>query len=147
MDETKCNKISRIKARELAMQMLFAMDAQKDFSAEAKHRFFEHFPPQDQRGYIDAVHTAYIENSRGIDAQIEESSDNWRLARMGRVDLAVMRVAAAECWYMSEPTPQNIAINEAVNVARKFAGDDSASFVNGVLGKIAKGREQWEENK
>ncbi len=147
MDEKVSNKISRIKAREIAMQMLFAMEMQKDFSEEAKSRFFEHFPPRNQRDYVDAIYKAYVENSRRIDAQIEESSDNWRLSRMGKVDIAVMRVAAAECWYMREATPQNIAINEAVNLARKFAGEDSASFVNGVLGKIARGRKQWELDK
>ncbi len=70
-----------------------------------------------------------------IDQVIEETSVGWTVERMNRTDLAVLRLGVYELLY-DESIPAGVAINEAVLLARKFGGEDSYSFVNGILGKI-----------
>ncbi len=70
-----------------------------------------------------------------IDQAIEDTSVGWTVDRMNRTDLAVLRLGVYELLY-DESIPSGVAINEAVLLARKFGGEDSYSFVNGILGKI-----------
>lgn len=72
-----------------------------------------------------------------IDERLAKESQGWKLSRMNKVDLAIMRLAAYEV-LEDEDIPVGVAINEAVELAKKYGGDDSPSFVNGVLAKIAK---------
>lgn len=86
-----------------------------------------------------------LEKIEEIDAIIEEASSGWRINRMGKVDLTIMRLAVYEVEY-DEEIPIGVAINEAVELAKKYGEDNSASFINGVLGKIAnKGKEEEKE--
>lgn len=71
-----------------------------------------------------------------IDAKINEVSVGWKTSRMGKVDLSIIRLATYEIMFDDE-VPNAVAINEAVELAKKFGTDDSASFVNGILGKVA----------
>jgi N utilization substance protein B len=70
-----------------------------------------------------------------IDKVIEEASANWKLSRMNKVDLTVLRLAVYEIQY-DEDIPNKVAVNEAVEIAKKFGGDSSPSFVNGILAKV-----------
>ena len=72
-----------------------------------------------------------------IDGLLNETSQGWKTSRMSKVDLCVLRLAVFEILY-DENVPVSVAINEAVEIAKKFGGEDSGSFVNGILGKIAK---------
>lgn len=72
-----------------------------------------------------------------IDKVIEEASVGWQLKRMNKVDLTVLRLAVYEIRY-DEDIPNKVAINEAVELAKKYGGDSSPSFVNGILAKIVK---------
>ena len=67
---------------------------------------------------------------------IEEVSEGWKIKRMGRVDLSIMRLAVYEMKY-DEDIPVRVAINEAVEIAKKYGQDNSPSFVNGILAKVA----------
>lgn len=71
-----------------------------------------------------------------IDFKINEISDGWKTSRMAKVDLAIIRLAVYEVLF-DENVPTGVAINEAVELAKEFGTDDSPSFVNGVLAKIA----------
>ena len=75
------------------------------------------------------------------DAQLNSASRGWKTNRMSRVDLAALRLAVYEMEY-DEDVPTGVAINEAVELAKRFGGDASGSFVNGVLGKIASEKEE-----
>lgn len=75
-------------------------------------------------------------NKEAIDAEIIEASENWALDRMPIVDRSLLRMAAFEMHYVDE-VPISVTINEAVNLAKEFGGDDSPRFVNGILGRIA----------
>ncbi len=134
--------MTRVEAREAVMQMLFQMEAQMDFSPEAKESFVMNYVSDDsQIAYINDVYDAYSLNSNEIDEIIDSTSRDWSIDRIAKVDLAVLRLCAAEMKFKKgELIPVNVAINEAVNLAKKFGGEESGKFVNGVLGKIAKSK-------
>jgi N utilization substance protein B len=72
-----------------------------------------------------------------IDRLIEETSSNWTLSRMPLVDRNILRLAVFEMLYRDEDVPDSVAINEAVEMAKVYGGEDSSKFVNGVLGRLA----------
>ena len=134
----------RTEARELLMQLLFQMEAQNNFSMEAKDSFIEFYMDNSsQLPYFNMVFEAFSANKKDIDARINETSSNWRTGRMAKVDLAVLRLCITEMMFVTEEViPSSAAINEAVVLAKKFGGEDSGKFVNGVLGKVASVNEQ-----
>lgn len=91
------------------------------------------------------LNEAYMQNKYGkilehldeIDGTLNQASSGWKVSRMSKVDVNILRLAVYEMKY-DEDVPVKVAINEAVELAKKFGGDDSSSFVNGILGKIAK---------
>jgi N utilization substance protein B len=72
-----------------------------------------------------------------LDARINEVAEGWKTRRMGKAELTILRLALYEILY-DEEIPQKVAINEAVELAKKFGGDDSPSFINGVLAKLVR---------
>lgn len=122
------------------MQMFFQMEIQMDFSREAKTAYIANFVDENsQLDYIDDVYEAYASHSDELDGVIEEASIGWSLERISKVDLAVLRVCIAEMKFKTgEKIPVAVAINEAVKMAKKFGGNDSGRFVNGILGTVAK---------
>ena len=95
---------------------------------------------QDQE-YMKKKYAHVKEHLEEIDAQLNSASRGWKTKRMSRVDLAALRLAVYEMEY-DEDVPTGVAINEAVELAKRFGGDASGSFVNGVLGKIASEKEE-----
>ena len=83
------------------------------------------------RSRVDAV----LEKLPEIDRILEGVAEGWRLGRMGRVELTILRLACFEIRF-DDSVPDKVAINEAVELAKKFGGDESPSFVNGVLAKL-----------
>ena len=83
------------------------------------------------RSRVDTV----LEKLPEIDRILEGVAEGWRLGRMGRVELTILRLACFEIRF-DDSVPDKVAINEAVELAKKFGGDESPSFVNGVLAKI-----------
>ncbi len=71
-----------------------------------------------------------------LDGRINAVAEGWKAGRMGKVELTILRLALFEILF-DENVPQGVAINEAVELAKKFGGDDSPAFVNGILGKLA----------
>lgn len=92
--------------------------------------------PDEERVLLRTRCEAVLEKLPELDAQINEVSDGWKTSRMSRVDLSILRLALYEMEYDSE-VPLKVAINEAVELAKKYGGDDSPSFVNAILGKLA----------
>lgn len=87
--------------------------------------------------FAEGILSAVEEHSAEIDEIIEANSQDWTLARLPKVTLAVLRLAAAEIKYIDD-VPDGVAVNEAVELAKKYGTNEDASFVNGVLGAIAK---------
>lgn len=86
--------------------------------------------------YILDKYKNIVEKLEEIDAAIGEASKGWKVSRMAKVDLALIRLAVYEMKY-EEDVPVKVAINEAVELAKQYGTDDSPAFVNGVLAKLA----------
>ncbi len=135
--------MNRTNARELMLQVLFQMEIQGDFSDEAFNRFLElntNEDKDDQMKYMRSLLNSLRDNKEEIDKLIETYSKGWKLSRIAKVDLSVMRICLSESYYMpeGERTPVGAAISEAVKMAKKFGTDDSGKFVNGILGEISR---------
>ena len=122
------------------MQLLFSMEARNDFSLECKDAFLEFYPPENQKNYVNSVYGAFADHMEEVDAAIEANAEHWHKDRIAKVDLAVLRVAIAEMAFAEDPMPEGVAINEAVNIAKKFGSEESGRFVNGVLGNYSRSR-------
>ncbi len=92
--------------------------------------------PEEERALLKARCEAVLEKLPELDALINEVSEGWKTSRMSRVDLSIIRLALYEMEFDDE-VPLKVAINEAVELAKKYGGDDSPSFVNAILGKLA----------
>jgi N utilization substance protein B len=90
--------------------------------------------------YAEMLVTGYFENAYQIDSEIQMLADNWSLERMPAVDRAILRMAAWEILHNSE-VPNEVAISEAVSLAAELSTDESPKFINGVLARLAKGRQ------
>lgn len=129
--------MTRTQARQLLMQMVFQMEAQQDFSEETMQKLTrEHQIPGSHQEYIETTFRAIRDNITAIDESINKYSRHWKVTRMPKADLAILRTAVGEICY-KEDVPNSVAINEAVNLAKTFGGDDSPAFINGILGNIA----------
>ncbi len=134
--------MTRKKARECFMQLLYQMDVQQDFSQNIKERFYkEHISDGANREYLDQMFIAVRDHLPEIDSLISAFSERWKIDRIAKVDLAVLRLSTAEILY-SPDIPISASINEAVLLGKKFGGEDSSKFINGILGKIAKDRNE-----
>ena len=91
--------------------------------------------------FAESLFRAVSENMGDIDEKIAASADKWRIDRIGKVTLAILRVAAAELYYFPE-IPVEITVNEALEIARRFDDERSVPFINGVLGRMTKGVEK-----
>lgn len=91
---------------------------------------------EQDRDYIYHRFVDILSKLEEIDAKIDSVAEGWKITRMSKVDLTIIRLAEYEIAY-DEDIPVGVAINEAVELAKKFGGDDSPSFVNGILAKLA----------
>jgi len=89
-----------------------------------------------EKEYFLSVVQGAVEKKGEIDELIQNHAKGWTLERMPKVDLAIMRLAIYELQYRKD-IPWNVSINEAVELAKKYGGDQSKTFINGVLGKVA----------
>ena len=127
----------RRQAREAALQAIFMCDFLGQWDAEHVADCFEHFAvPKAARVYAFQLCAGVIENLVHIDSQLTCASENWSISRMGRVDRALLRMAAYEILCLPD-IPVSVAINEAVEIAKRFGAGESPTFVNGVLDKVA----------
>jgi len=88
-----------------------------------------------ERGYVIERADKIIELLPQIDAKLDAISKGWKLDRLGKVELAILRLGIYELDF-DEDIPTNVALNEAVELAKTYGGDTSPSFINGVLGKL-----------
>jgi N utilization substance protein B len=127
----------RRKGRELALQALYQIDVSGDDPTAALRLFFEHCDaPSDARTFGEDLVGGVLEARPRIDELIAASSENWRLGRLSHVDRNILRVATYELMCRRD-VPASVAIDEAIEIAKRFGSDESATFVNGVLDHIA----------
>jgi len=124
--------------RKNAMELMFQMEIQNDFSDEAIEKFQElNSLTVKQRDYMSLLFRNIEERLEKVDTVIEENAENWRIQRLAKVDLSILRIALIEMFYVEE-VPIAVAINEAVSLAKIYGSDNSAKFINGILGTVAR---------
>lgn len=132
---------ARHKSRQRALQVLFLWDQRKQDIGEAISSYYatlgseEEDPiPTPPDEFMEELARGVVEKAAEIDKRIVAKSENWRLERMPVVDRNILRIAIYE---MSElRTPPAVVIDEALELARQFSGDESVSFINGVLDAV-----------
>ena len=138
--------MGRREIREEVFKLVFRVEFNsKEEMEEQVALFFTDMDADEEPKQISEKDEAYIKNKfdklmefkESIDKEIEEKAKGWTIGRMGKVELAIIRLAVYEIRY-DDDIPTSVAINEAVELAKKFGQDDSPSFVNGVLAKFAK---------
>ncbi len=131
--------MSRRSARKNAFFLLFQMDFSEaaEFDQVKEIFFAEKEEPVEEgdKAFILSEVEGVHEHMEEIDAVLKQSATGWDLERMNKVDLAILRLAVYEMKYGE--TPVGVAINEAVELAKKFSSDEAPAFINGVLGKAA----------
>jgi len=129
---------SRTKSRELALQMLYQWEVGKHPAAYVLQTFMQgrHLDP-DVDAFARSLFEGTVSEAAALDSTIAEHAKNWRLERMAVIDRNILRLALYEILHHPE-TPGAVVINEAIELARRFAGGDSVEFVNGILDAIWK---------
>ena len=130
---------SRRKARELALQYLYKLDVSGEkYDPHTVAGFFHEFGGKDEDADYAILLIQNTEKHRGeIDGLITKHLENWTLDRLSTIDRNILRFATCELLYFLD-IPLNVTINEAIEVAKKFSLEESATFINGVLDKVAK---------
>lgn len=130
-------KLTRRESRETAFKMIFEKSFKND--EDAVDAYIEYLDNNDMEGndYIRTVFLGVFENLEDIDTLISTSSIRRKNERISKATMAILRLAIYEMKYFDD-VPVNIAINEAVELAKKYEDDDVPGYVNGVLGNVAK---------
>lgn len=89
------------------------------------------------QNYMQEKYQHVCDHLESIDTLLNKLASGWKTSRMSKVDLSILRLAVYEM-QSDEDIPTGVAINEAVEIAKRFGGDESASFINGILGKVAR---------
>ena len=127
----------RRQAREGALQGLFMADFHGTWELDEVGFCLDHFSLEDSvRSFADMLVEGVIANKDKIDSKITWASNRWSITRMSRIDRTIIRLATFELVFCKE-TPVNVVINEAIEIAKRFGTEDSPTFINGVLDKIA----------
>jgi len=136
---------TRRDGRELALQALYSKDLVLQDVNYALKRIIESFGEGEEPtlevnskayAFASELVNGVVAHLTDIDRRIADQSKHWSMARMARVDLNILRMAVFELLYRPD-IPKNVTMNEAIEVAKRFGAEDSASFVNGILDEIA----------
>ncbi len=131
--------MSRRELREQIFKFIFRVEFNdKEEMAEQEKLFFEDYEleiEEKDADYISAKSNKILEKLDEIDELINKRAKGWTTERMSKVDLSIIRLAVYEIMY-DEEVPTGVAINEAVEIAKKFGQEESSGFVNGILAKF-----------
>jgi N utilization substance protein B len=128
---------ARHSGREAALQLLFQMEASGASAADAIALFYRSFDAEPEgREYSEAAVRGVEAALATVDANITKASTHWRLERMARVDRNVLRLGTWELMSRAD-VPRAVILDEAVELAKAFGTEESSSFVNGVLNRVA----------
>ncbi|MBI4948597.1 MAG: transcription antitermination factor NusB [Deltaproteobacteria bacterium] len=131
----------RRKARETALQVLYRMDMAEDAASEDYGGEMDGLAEgTEARLYCEELIKGVVDHRAEIDSAIEANSDNWTIARMAIVDRNILRVAVYELQYSD--VPYKAAIDEAVELAKKFGSAESGAFINGIVDNVWKSIEK-----
>ena len=145
--------MTRTNARQLAVQLSFALNAGSDLSPEdflqeeyyaalpEDETLYREYPDEEQKAYICSLVNGVRERSEELDGIITRFSRGWKLSRISKTALSILRCALYEICYMPD-VPAAAAINEAVELAKGYDEPETVSFINGILGSFMRSREE-----
>jgi transcription antitermination protein NusB len=123
----------RRKAREVTLQVLYALDVQEIVLQEAMDLFWNNFDaPEEARKFSFDLISGTWSNLEQIDGLISGSSDNWTIGRMSRVDKSILRMAVYELLFCLD-IPPKVTLNEAIDIGKVYGSENSGAFINGIL--------------
>jgi transcription antitermination protein NusB len=135
--------MSRKRSREVAMELLFQMSINKDNVTEAIENFNDNTDydiSEIDMNYVERILSGVHNNQEQIDGAIESNLINWKLSRISKINLAILRLCTYELLFEKE-IPDKVSINEALELAKKYSEEKSVPFLNGVLDKMMKNSE------
>ncbi len=132
----------RRRAREASLQMLYQWEVGRASAEESVATYWpehdaDHEVPDSQRDFANGLVRGTVARMKEIDAILTAHAQNWRLERMAVIDRLVLRLAIYELLAEAE-TPARVIINEALELARTYSGDEAVGFVNGILDAVRK---------
>lgn len=151
--------MTRSNARELAVHLIYgqqftgedpsqviAIRLEKEYYAKlgAEHQVYAERPSKPQMAYIDNVVSGVANRIDDLNAKIQEYSIGWDVSRISKLARTIMQLAIFEILYVDD-VPVGVAISEAVRIAKAYDGNDTGSFVNGILGAFARGLDSEEK--
>lgn len=129
----------RTRAREFALQILYQIDITGDSPTDVLDNFWAYYQEEEVdssiKDFVVTIVKGVSENLNTIDEKIAKYATNWQLDRMAVVDRNILRLASFELLYCND-IPLKVSINEAVELAKRFSGEEAGKFVNGILDKI-----------
>ena len=144
--------MTRANARELAVHLIYSQSFTGDEPEElvatrlakeyysklsAENDIYSQQPSGAQLAYIDSVVSGVVNRTDALDGEIQKFSIGWDVSRISRLTRAIMQLAIFETLYVDD-VPTGVAVSEAVRLAKKYDGDDTGAFVNGILGSFAR---------
>ncbi len=129
----------RRQSREIALQILFQAEFTPQLSPSDIAQLYEESVDRETLDYAEELIEGVSQHKIQIDAKIQAASRHWKIDRMAGVDRNILRLSVYELKFAAHPLKENIVIDEAVEIAKKFGTTDSGAFVNGVLDQISKG--------
>ena len=151
--------MTRADARELAVHLIYSREftgeepkhvvevrLQREYYAELaqENEIYADRPSKSQLGYIDTVVSGVAGRADDLNEVIRKYAIGWDISRISRLTRAIMQLAIFETLYVDD-VPTGVAVSEAVRLAKKYDGDDTGAFVNGILGSFARAQAKKEE--
>lgn len=129
--------MGRRAARESALKLLYQLEIQKDDrDKQIEYTLNEGTFSNSEREYISDVTRGVFENVEYIDGLIEKYSKGWKVSRMSKIDLSILRLSVYEMKFRDD-IPTSVSINEAIELAKKYSSEEAGAFINGILGRIS----------
>jgi N utilization substance protein B len=126
----------RRRAREIALQVLYQKELNSVEVEEALNLFWSNFEVlKGAMDFSERLVKGVEQHREDLDRVIEHYSSHWKVDRMAHVDLTILRIATYELLYCDD-IPPRVAINEAIDIGKKFGSEDSGAFINGILDKV-----------
>lgn len=130
--------MKRKETREEAVKIAYSMDINKNFDKSIPDLYVEHFGLDHiDFEYLNKTISDMIDNLDAIDKYITDNSKDWKISRIAKVDLAILRISLSEILY-NDTIPNSVSINEAVEISKKYSNEDSHKYINGILGTVVR---------
>jgi N utilization substance protein B len=127
----------RSRAREIVLQLLYQFDQTHQGTAEQEQEFLaRRLHDKELEAFAERLYRGTLEHRQEIDAKLAQVAENWSVERMAAVDRNILRLGAYELLFAAD-TPPKVAIDEAIEIAKRYGSAESPAFVNGILDKLA----------